>query len=387
MNKTRSGFTLVELLVVITIIGILMGLLIPAVNAAREAGRKAQCSANIRNFGLASIQYENSKGRLPSWCKDFGSYKAPSSGLADPSDPDSAVTAPDHQKVGTWTVALLPYLDAQATYELWTEDKYPVVSSGSSANPASNDGYTVSAAPNLEIMQCPSSPTLDATHGKNSYVSNNGMHDRDVTGNRINDGTRDISFAISMEKANGALVNGFAGKSGVAVGAGVTLDDLKDGQGYTVLFSENLQAMPWHRAGLSTRATLSAADVNYPSMARFTQGMVWHWADPSQLNSVSNPTPSQTVMDTWRINGSAGTQDKFNVSMRQTNTVANLVYNANLARPSSAHVDGVNMSFADASVKFISDSIDYRVYQALMTPRGKSSNVPYNEYILQTESL
>lgn len=386
MNKTRSGFTLVELLVVITIIGILMGLLIPAVNAAREAGRKAQCAANIRNFSLGSIQYENSKGEMPSWCQSFGSYTAPSGGLADPSDPDLTVTASDHPKIGTWTVALMPYLDAQATYEVWTEDKYPIVSSGSGENPASSNGFTKNAAPNLEVMQCPSSPTTDATHGRNSYISNNGMHHFDVAGSPIMpDGSTAVTFAESMSKANSVFVNGYV-TTGTAPN-GVTLDDMKDGQGYTVLFAENLQAEPWHRSGLLNEATLTAGGtIAYPMMARFTTGMVWHWADPSQLNSVS-ATPSQQVLDTWRINGGVGTQDKFNVSMKQANTVANLVYNANLARPSSAHVDGVNMAFADASVRFVQDSIDYRVYQALMTPRGKSSNVPFNEYVLNSEAL
>jgi len=60
---------------------------------------------------------------------------------------------------------------------------------------------------------------------------------------------------------------------------------------------------------------------------------------------------------------------------------------ADLARPSSAHVDGVNVSMADGGSRFIADSIDYRVYQALLTPRGKSSDVPWPEFVLQGESL
>ena len=59
------GFTLVELLVVIAIIGILIGLLLPAINAAREAGRLTNCKNNLRQLGVAMLAFENSAGQLP----------------------------------------------------------------------------------------------------------------------------------------------------------------------------------------------------------------------------------------------------------------------------------------------------------------------------------
>lgn len=98
----QSGFTLVELLVVIAIIGILMGLLLPAVQSARESARRTQSQSNLKQIGLAILNYESAARRLPS------GYI---SRLGDPSsDPNTLDAAPGWG----WGSLILPYLEQSA---------------------------------------------------------------------------------------------------------------------------------------------------------------------------------------------------------------------------------------------------------------------------------
>jgi prepilin-type N-terminal cleavage/methylation domain-containing protein len=76
-HRSRGGFTLVELLVVVVIIGMLIGLLMPAVIGAREKGRQAKCINNQKELGLAVLQYEVSKGRFPGYVNRFGANLNP----------------------------------------------------------------------------------------------------------------------------------------------------------------------------------------------------------------------------------------------------------------------------------------------------------------------
>jgi prepilin-type N-terminal cleavage/methylation domain-containing protein len=412
MKRTQSAFTLVELLVVITIIAILMGLLIPAVNAARETARRAQCQTQIKNLALAAIQYENTKGELPPWVAKYGYFDATKAGGGqDPSDIGNfGGSVPSHVKVGGFGVAVLPWLDAQPTYEHWTQDRYPIIHDGmgelDASSGLSGQGFHELAAPNLAIFQCPSNPVSEGSHGKNSYISNNGMsHLRTTDGQSASDPGAAVATPIaSQSRANGTAVAKYNGLDSsndlVASAPGVRLDDLKDGQGNTILYSENVQAAPWHRPGFlnGTAADLGPVagteDISNSApliYSRFSNGMVWHYEDEkaSDLNAITpNPpmSPAGTtvfdVFDKHKINGGgvSVSDDIFTLTMDQN------VWDApSLARPSSAHVDGVNCGMADGGTRYIAQSINMRVYQALLTPRGKSSDVPWPEFVLTDE--
>lgn len=108
-KNTRRAFTLVELLVVIAIIGLLVALLLPAVNSAREAARRIQCKNNLRQVGLAVATYESAQGTLPP------------AGLVGPAPPVCRLSVTHFNgRTGlqlSWLVLILPYVEEQGLYD------------------------------------------------------------------------------------------------------------------------------------------------------------------------------------------------------------------------------------------------------------------------------
>ena len=201
VTRTPAGFTLVELLVVIAIIGTLMGLLLPAVQSAREAGRRNTCSNNLNQMGKATIAYEGQNSMLPGWRN-----KSP-----NPANTDSVngvfAAAP------SWPVMLLPNLERRDIYAFYEN------AVAASITPATLPATYVS------LFTCPTTPpdTIDAPWlAYAGNVGTAGLVDTDSS----------TVITLAEAKSDGAMVNATVTRN--------NLDYISSGDGTsnTIIFSE-----------------------------------------------------------------------------------------------------------------------------------------------------
>ena len=333
--KSRSAFTLVELLVVIAIIGILIGMLLPAVQQVREAARRITCANNLRQMALATLNYESGFMKFPaSWKPPVGVVFADSSG-----------------DVSGWSAQaqILPYLEqgnleSKIDFNLDYNNTPPIVI----------DGQTVAmASARIPIYQCPSETNSttrfndagEAIHHPLNYASNAGdWFVWDPTGN---------------QNGQGAL----------AVNKRLSIGSISDGTSNTMLYGEVKAYTPYLRnAGIegdiampTDPAEISGLGGEFKTNSGHTE-----WVDgrAHQASFTATFAPNTVVL---HVDGSEEYDVDWNNQQEGRSRTAR-TYAAVTAR--SFHNGGVNVCRADGSTDFRSDDVNLVTWQAFSTRAG-----------------
>ncbi|QDS98261.1 DUF1559 domain-containing protein [Adhaeretor mobilis] len=342
-QKSTTGFTLVELLVVIAIIGVLVGLLLPAVQAARESARRLSCTNNLKNIALSCLNYESARGELP-----------PSSTLALKS-----------QRSGLgWPVLILPYLEQGAV----NQQALAIIDDQGDdpdAYGSAMDGLNKLLQP---MYLCPSDPELADQQEKFGNADRKGMSYSGVAGSYFartglcpsNRDTDDYCVATSTTGLFGP--NNYDGL--MIQGSGVELREASDGQTNTLLLGERTyQIRAWMIGAYWTGSTI-------PPQVRGQAAVPPQGPQPSTAHF-----SSKNVTDLYPLNHDphAGAYQAHSNAEGDRPEIADTtpkVISVNDLPFASRHPGGVNFARGDASVSYLQESIDTDTYLALASRNG-----------------
>jgi hypothetical protein len=348
MSRKNHGFTLVELLVVIAIIGSLVGLLLPAVQAAREAARRSQCGNNMRQLGLAALNYESSKKKLPaSLIVGLG---MPPGTAGQPGYPYPGV-------VGSWVPPLLAFMEESNLANAYNP-KYPWFSSPAIV-PGTPDNQGVLKTPIAGLI-CPSSP---------------------IGASRTVTGTYKFSATFPYQ---GLAVTDYATNSSINPGS-ITFF----GYASTVTQPQLYSAMRPQLDGAGIKPLLAADPVNASRVAEVIDGttktllLCESAGRPDFFIGRVKQTSKQLNDGGW---GHHENDYGLDGAVSKTNNASpgNCVINAHNDNETYAfHPGGATHVMVDGSVKFLSEDITPTIYAALITEAG--SGLTPSEDIATTE--
>ena len=381
MKTSRSGFTLVELLVVISIIAVLAGLLLPAVQAAREAARRAQCVSNQRQIALATLNHNDNRGYIPPLRAPLkpANYPCAHYAWAGLVPQPTAPRVTDDSTELTWVGFLLPYMEQNTA---WGQIN------GGRAEPELYDLV-------LPVMQCGSSGIAPG-ETRISYVANAGplnLFNADGTSEFARNGVATGASTIDRVARQYTVFFDHLALVGLWTGdetddickTRITIDNIAsmDGTSMTLLFSENENAGNWIWAPSANKPTGTTRPLASQHSRVYT-GTVYPndviaeieplvgFCFPNEENSLYQTlTPSGFDNPQWIQLVTPGPDDQLQplfINEGRMNSGVRIIEPTRTARPSSGHPAVVVAAFCDGSVRPIKDDVSKTVFVQLMRP-------------------
>jgi prepilin-type N-terminal cleavage/methylation domain-containing protein len=354
MSSRRSAFTLVEMLVVITIIGMLMALLLPAIQGAREAARQVTCTSNQQNLAKGCVNYATGKDRMPS-------VMSLAPGM--PAVGSATFTQAHRNRVWGWVPPMLPELGQPEIYDKML----------STVSDTSTQNYENLFAnlyfPEFNCTSDTTRQTLDQPWI--SYYLNGGRANRAIDGLDTGGYTPELfGYAPAVTynavaspadwRENGACMTRIAAVNPNPPGQILTIDNRPntideisrgDGTSMTILLAENCSPRyadignTWSNTGIDSSGN-PVSDLNGPQ--EHHNAILWHDAGEYEENG-------------QRVSINQHRDDLLDPAH---------------ARPASYHPGIVVVTFCDGHTQKVNETIDYAVYALLMSARGRDCRVP-----------
>lgn len=321
--RRTDAFTLVELLVVIAIIGVLVSLLLPAVQAAREAARRSQCVNSERQLALAVLNFESAKKRFPA---SYGGFN-----FGGPGDRSLLPSRREEETGVGWIVEVLPMMEQAALFDQFKAANVFEGYFGGASN--AGQGLKRMAARELlqvelQILQCPSDPTVIGLSDSQAQLAGIEVSRLSYKGNAGNpvyfSRTTDLlaDFPHNQDKEQ---YRGYSGAPcpGVFYYASylspTRMEGIVDGTSNTMMLGEDVAEENNHGATFYSNCNYSSTVVPLNTFGDEPGDLTWFEASGFR----------------------------------------------------SLHPGGANFAWCDGSVSFVSETIDHELYQALSTREGE----------------